>query len=170
MTLLTTTFGEIFARAERDVEVVGLAVAHLADHVGEQRRAGDLLRRQALLAQVLLEQVAAGVLGVLARLRLEPLPDLVARARRLDHRQPVARGAALALGGEDLDDVAAAQLVVQRHDLAVHARADAAVADLGVHLVGEVQRRRAGGERLDLALGREHVDLVLEEVDPEASP
>ena len=37
-------------RAERDVEVVGLAEAHLADHVGEQRRAGDLLRRQALLA------------------------------------------------------------------------------------------------------------------------
>ena len=60
--------------AERDVEVVGLAVADLADHVGQQRRAGDLLRRQALLAQVLLQQLAAGVLGVLARLGLEPLP------------------------------------------------------------------------------------------------
>ena len=35
--------------AERDVEVVGLAEAHLADHVGQQRRADDLLRRQALL-------------------------------------------------------------------------------------------------------------------------
>ncbi len=39
------------ALAERDVEVVGLAEAHLADDVGEQRRAGDLLRRQAALAQ-----------------------------------------------------------------------------------------------------------------------
>ena len=35
------------------------------------------------------------------------------------------------------------QLVVQRHDLAVDLRADAAVADVGVDLVGEVQRRRA---------------------------
>ena len=71
---MTTVFGEIFAAAERDVEVVGLAEAQLADHVGQQRRAGDPLRRQALLAQRLLERLAAGVLGVLARLGLEPLP------------------------------------------------------------------------------------------------
>ena len=122
------------------------------------------------LAQVLLQQVAADVLGVLARLGLEPLLDLVPRAGRLDHRQPVARGSALALGGEDLDDVARAQLVVERDDLAVHARADAAVADLGVHLVGEVERRGAGCERLDFALGREDVDLLLEEVGAQASP
>ena len=113
----------------------------------------DLLRRQALLLEVLLEQLAAGVLGVLARLGLEPLLDLVARARGLDQRQPVARRAALALGGEHLDDVAGLELVVERDDLAVDLRADAAVADVGVDLVGEVQRRRAGGERLDLALG-----------------
>ena len=90
--------------------------------------------------------------------------DLVARAGRLDHREPVARRAALALGGEDLDDVARLQLVVQRHDLAVDLGADAAVADVGVDLVGEVQRRGAGGERLDLALGREDEDLVLDEL------
>src|SRR6202034_4782440 len=62
---------------ERDVEVVGLAVSHFADHIGEQRRAGDLLGRQALLLEVFLEQVATGVLGVLARLRFEPRADLV---------------------------------------------------------------------------------------------
>jgi hypothetical protein len=53
---------------------------------------------------------------------------------------------------------------VQGHDLAVDAGADTAVTDLGVDLVGEVQRRGPGGERLDFALGREHVDLLLEEV------
>ena len=120
--------------------------------------------------QVLLQQLAAGVLGVLARLGLEPLLDLVARAGGLDHGEPVARRAALALGGQHLDDVAGLQLVVQRHDLAVDLRADAAVADLGVDLVGEVQRRRARGERLDLALGREDEDLLLEQVDLQASP
>src|SRR5581483_9524715 len=97
--------------AERHVEVVGLAEAELADDVGEQRRAGDALRRQALLAQRLLERLAARVLGVLAVLGLEPLLDLVARARGLHDREPVARGPALALGGQDLDDVARAQLV-----------------------------------------------------------
>ena len=71
------------------------------------------------------------------------------------------------LDGEHLDDVAGPQLVVQRHDLAVDLGADAAVADVGVDLVGEVQRRRAGGQRLDLALGGEHEDLVLEQVDLE---
>ncbi len=152
-------------RAQRDVEILGLAEAHLTDHVGEQRRAGDLLGRQALALELLLQQVAAGVLGVLARLGLEPLLDLVARTSGLDHRQPVARRAALTLAGEDLDDVTGLQLVVQRHDLAVHARAHAAVPDLRVHLVGEVQRRGAGRERLHLALRGEDVHLVLEQVD-----
>src|SRR3954467_11680943 len=52
--------------AERDVELLRLAEAHLADHVREQRRPADLLRGQARLAQVLLQQLATGVLGVLA--------------------------------------------------------------------------------------------------------
>ena len=162
--LVDDDLGRDLGAAERDVEVVGLAVAHLADHVGEQRRAGDLLRRQARLLEVLLQQLAAGVLGVLARLGLEPGADLVARAGRLDDGEPVARRAALALGGEHLDDVARLQLVVQRHDLAVDLRADAAVADVGVDLVGEVERRRARAERLDLALGREDEDLLLDEL------
>ena len=54
---------------------------------------------------------------------------------------------------------------MQRHHLAVDLRADAAVADLRVDLVREVQRRRAAGERLHLALRGEHEDLVLEQVD-----
>ena len=59
------------------------------------------------------------------------------------------------------------QLVVERDDLAVHLGADAAVADVGVDRVGEVERGRAGGEVLDLALRREDEHLVLEEVDLE---
>src|SRR4029079_16956971 len=112
-----------------------------------QRGAGDLLRRQARLRERLLQERAARVLGVLARFLLEPLLDLVARAGRLHDREPVARRAALALGGQDLDDVARLQLVVERDDLRVDLRPDAAVAELGVDLVGEVERRRAGGQR-----------------------
>ncbi len=54
---------------------------------------------------------------------------------------------------------------MQRHHLAVDLRADAAVPDVGVDLVGEIQRGRSGGEVLDIALRREDVDLILGEVD-----
>ena len=54
---------------------------------------------------------------------------------------------------------------MQRHDAAVDLRADTAMADVGVHAVGEVERRRSGRQALDLALGREHVHLVGEQVD-----
>ena len=90
ITLLTAVFAEIFALPEGDVEVVGLAEAHLAGDVGEQRRAGDPLRRQAGLAQRGLELLAAAVLGVLAALALEEGADLVARAGRAHEREPVA--------------------------------------------------------------------------------
>ena len=112
---------------------------------------------------MLLQELAAGVLGVLTRLGLEPLLDLVAGTRGLHHREPVPRGPPLALGGQHLDDVSGAQLVVQGHDLAVDAGADAAVPDVGVDLVGEVQRGGSRGQRFDLALGGEDIDLVLEE-------
>src|SRR5581483_8586611 len=97
-------------------EVLRLAEAHLPDHVGQQWRADNLLGRQARLAQVLLQLLAPSVLGILARLSLEPLLDLIASAGGPHERQPITRGAALALRGEDLDDLARAQLVGERHD------------------------------------------------------
>ena len=65
---------------------------------------------------------------------------------------------------EDVDDVAVLQHVVEGHDAAVDLRADHAVADRGVDAVGEVDRRRAGGEVDDVALRREHEHLVGEHV------
>ena len=157
--------GRDLALAEGDVEVGRFAVAHLADHVRQQRRDRDLLHRQAALAQRLLERLAAALLRVLAPFLFEEGADLVAGAAGAHQVQPVARRPALLLGGQDFDDVAGAQLVVQRDDVAVDLGADAAVADVGVDRVGEVERGRAGGEVLDLALRREDEDLVLEQVD-----
>ena len=87
--LVDHDLGRDLGPAQGDVEVVGLAEAHLADHVGQQRRADELLGRQALLLEVLLEQLAAGVLVVAARLGLEPGLDLVAGPGGLDQGQPV---------------------------------------------------------------------------------
>ena len=52
---------------------------------------------------------------------------------------------------DDLDDVAVLQARAERHHLAVDARADALMADVGVNRVGEVDRRRAARQRLHLA-------------------
>ena len=71
----------------------------------------------------------------------------------------------LPLRRDDLDDVAVLEPVVERHEPVVHLRADRAVADVGVDPVREVERRRAGGQVLDVAAGREHEDLVLEDVE-----
>ena len=53
---------------------------------------------------------------------------------------------------EDLDHVAVFELALQRDQPAVDPGADAAVAHLGVHGVGEVHRRRPGGQRDHVAL------------------
>ena len=60
--------------------------------------------------------------------------------------------------------VAVLQLGAQRQQFVVDARGRAVVADVGVDAVGEVDGRGAARQRHDLALRREHVDLVREEV------
>ena len=65
----------------------------------------------------------------------------------------------------DLDDVAVSQLVAQRLELPVDARAGDVLAELRVDREGEVDGRRAAREHPHVALRSEHVDLVLEEVD-----
>src|SRR5437660_195118 len=77
-------------------------------------RAAQLRVGKVLLLQGLFERLTPLGLGVLARLAREPLADLVARARALRERHPVARRAAALLRRENLDEVAVLQLVVQR--------------------------------------------------------
>ncbi len=105
---------------------------------------------------------------LVALLALEPLADLLAGMAGGDDVEPVARRAVGALGGDDLHDVAVLQPVVKRHEPVVDLGADAGVSDLGVDAVGEVERRGARGQVLDLALGREDEDLVLEDVQLDA--
>src|SRR5205085_11503353 len=94
----------------------------------------------------------------------EVVANLGAGAGRADEIEPVL--ARLLVGArQHLDDVAVPQLVAERLDLAVDPRAGDVIAQLGVDLVGEVDRRRAAREDTDVALGREDVDLVLEEID-----
>jgi len=68
------------------------------------------------------------------------------------------------LGGENLDDFSAFQLAFQRHQSPVDPGADATVADLGVHGVGEVHRCGSGRQRENVTLGREHEKLLYRKV------
>ena len=102
---------------------------------------------------------------LVALLALEPGPDLLAGVAGPDDVQPVARRSVLALGRDDLDDVAVLEPVVERDEPVVDLGADAAMADVGVDPVGEVERRRAGRQVLDVAARGEHEDLVLEDVE-----
>ena len=54
--------------------------------------------------------------------------------------------------------------MVERHQAPIHPGADAAVSHLGVHPVGEVDRRRAGGQGDQAPFRREDVHLVLAKV------
>src|SRR6185436_2005361 len=106
------------------------------------REAGDdRLRRDLPLADRDVQRLEARELHlvrellerVLAPLATEPLPDLVAGARRLDPSEPVLRRSlALRLRGQDVDRIARSQFVVERNELAVHLGADGPVPDLGM--------------------------------------
>ena len=141
----------------RVVELVGHADQRL-----ERHQRGD---RQVALAHGAGQVVAAFLDGLAAAFLAEPLPDLVAGLRALDEAQPVAgRTGGIGLGGEHLHGVAVLQFGVQRHQTAVDARAHRTMAHLGVHGVGEVDRRGLRGQGHDLALRREHVDLGRAEI------
>ena len=75
--------------------------------------------------------------------------------------QPVAAGVGFFLG-EDFDTVAVFQRGGERDDLAVYFGAAAAVAELGVDVVGKVQRRRAFGQVNHAPLRRDGVNAVAE--------
>jgi len=76
-------------------------------------------------------------------------------------RQPVA-ARLLHFAGEYFDAVAGGWLEIQRHDASVDLRAARAMADVGVHGVGEVEHGRAARQIDDLPLRCEQVDAVFE--------
>ena len=120
--------------------------------------------RDPFLAKALCEFVAPALFSVLSAFTAEPGADLFPCARSAHQLEPIPRRAPALLGCLDLDDVATLQSVMERNHLAVHFGPNAAVTDVGVHRVGEVERRRARREALDLTLRRKHIDLILEKV------
>ena len=88
-----------------------------------------------------------------------------ARLASYHHRLPGSRRH-LRLGADDLHLVTVLQFGHQWHYAAVDLGANAAVADIGVDGIGEVDRDCAAWQRYQHALRREAEDLVLEQFQP----
>ena len=99
---------------------------------------------------------------------LEPLANLVARLPRGGHIEPVATRPVLPARRYHLDDVARLQSILQRHQAIVDLRTNAAVANVGMHEIGEVERRCASRKLFHVTLRREDIDLILEHIKPDA--
>ncbi len=142
---------------------------HVVDVVRLQLRhqRGHLLRPHAQPSELSLGDLATSA-PVIGDIELaEPRPHLRPVARRdevtLFRREPVATGCGV-LARDDLDDLAVRHLVVERHDAPVDLRPPAAMAEVRVDVVGEIQRRRAARQIHDFALRGERVDTVLEQL------
>ncbi|CRI65006.1 hypothetical protein THIOKS12210051 [Thiocapsa sp. KS1] len=129
------------------------------------------LLRDTQSAQLALQGDATALQMLIVVQLLEPLANAVAGARRgqiaMMRAEPIAAGGGVLLS-QDLDGLAAVQLVVQRHDPPVDACAAAAIADLRVDGVGEVECRGPLGQLDDLGLRGQHIDVDRLELGLEA--
>jgi hypothetical protein len=127
-------------------------------------RSGDFLQAAVEAVEDLVQQAFAQADGLGAALQFQRMADVRARLAG-DHEVEPRRVRTRARRADDFHRGAALQRFGQRRQATVDAAGDAAVADVGVHRVGEVDGRGAFGQLHDPAFGREHIDLVREQVD-----
>ena len=151
--------------AYRGVERRDVGVAQFAGERANGLGSHQALQRKSAAAHLSRDRVLTRLQRLFSPFLGEPLSDLGLGARRDHEGLPVARRSGVGrLRGEDLDHFAVFQLAFQRDESAVDPRTDAAVSDLGVHRVGEVDRCRPGRQRDHVTLGGEHEDLLHREV------
>ena len=110
-----------------------------------------------------IKQASPEANGIVALEVFQQLANFGARFRADDKVQP--RGVRTsARRGDDLHRLAAGERLRQGIWLAVDARADAGMADIGMHRVGEVHRRRASGQFDDAPFRGENVNLIREQI------
>ena len=81
-------------------------------------------------------------------------------------RQPVTTGLGV-LCGEDFNAIATAGLESQRHDAPIHLGTTAAMADIGMHQIGEIQHGGTFRQVEHLAPGGQQVDAILDDIGAE---
>src|SRR5574341_1959412 len=151
------------AKADLRQKILGLVNAE---------KLGYLIVRRLLDAKTLqltIQHLAAQGDHLLTVLLAEPLANLGDGALGADKAQigvePVAAWPA-ALGGQNLHPVADLKPIIQRDELPVHLGAPAAVAEVGVDVIGEVNGRGACREVDNIAARGEDIDAILEYFGP----
>ena len=134
------------------LEVTGQLVRRQHFERGAERIHGAIEHAMAEFDRVLVLQALEEVADRRARLRADhPFQPL--RARHRGRR------------GDDFDRLAAAQSRAQRGQLLVDARGHGVAADVGMHGIGEIERRCIARQGQDLSARGEQVDLVGKQVD-----
>src|SRR5206468_2355062 len=146
--------------ADGDIEILDAG----AVEVLEYRLERPLRELLALLAERLLHDRPPEIEVLRALLGTDETANAGASLAGDDKPLPGRRGR-LRLRGDDLDLIAVVQLATQRHHAAVDLRADASVADLGMHRIGEIDRGGAARKRDQITLGGKSEDLVLEHLE-----
>ena len=149
-------------RGEEIVEVVEVKLLGQLEHASVANR-----RKRPLLnpAKLFVEELFTLGDILLSTFLLEPGADLLGGSGGLDETEPVTAGTMRPLGSEDLNDVTVLKRIVERHHPAVGLGPDAAVPDLGMDPVSEVDRGRTTRQGEYITLGGEDEDLVAKHVD-----
>src|SRR5450830_568185 len=155
--------GHAVAQADVFQQVFDQFQAVFVEH-GLHALAGNLVQGAVETVEHLVQQAFAQADGFGAALQFQGVADMGARLAGDDKVEP-RRIRARAGGADDLDRGAALQRFGQRRETAIDPTGNAAVADVGMYRVGKVHRRGAFRQLHDPALGREHIDLVREQVD-----
>src|SRR5271163_679563 len=155
----------IFAVSYSRHQVVDLAQAVVGSDL-TQLFVLDFFQRDPVFPRFFLNQLAPDFDGAFTLMDVEPVLDLVAGARGLDDAQPVAAGRAPWLG-DNLHNVAAVELVTQRHHASIHFGAYATVADFGVNGIGKIDGCRFARQHYHFPLRGKRVNLFGIQVDLE---
>ena len=67
--------------------------------------------------------------------------------------------------GNDLDCLSVLDLGAQGDEAPIDLRSDAPIADIGMHAVGKINTGRSAWKAQNIALGREHINVIREQID-----
>ncbi len=153
--------GAQVAAADGEEEIIRVGIAHL---VGEIFEVGG---GHAQTAQLPVQDALALADIQVTVLDFEPVADLGFGALGGYQPQvwvePIPAGAAV-FGGDDFDLVAGFKSVIERDEFTVDLGAPAAISDIGVDLVGEIEGSGTGRHADRVALGREDENTLREDV------
>src|SRR5713101_1991148 len=153
----------VFSKADGSVEILDLGKSVVGNKFVDVSFR-NFLQAASEVARFVFEEALAHFHGFFAFLLVDPMANLAFRRGRFYEAEPIAAGM-VALLRKDFDNVAAGDLMAQRHHLSVHFCTDALVPYFRVDHVSKIDRSSAARKFQHAAFGREGVDLDRRKID-----